>query len=299
MPMPKLPKQNVMLFNGAAAVLIGGSLFYMVQSVFTGESLAPCSQRYERGVQMGLESAGRPISAADLQARAAGTDWGLLERTEIVKVAAVSGAGTAKYAMQFDLTGSRAEIRGTDSERAGVGFFWSPRTMQAAQSACLAYSIFVPEGFQPGGGVRLPGLAGLIEAAKAPLRDGESAAPVAEPAPFSASLGWDKDGAAVMQAYGPKFDRGAAFRGRGAFTLSRGKWVQIEQEVVLNAPGEENGILRLWLDGDLKIDAKAAYRDQPAKITSVLSEVVATGQDVSPKAKDQKVSVTPYVVYWK
>ena len=295
-----LPKQNILLFNGAAALLIGGSLLYMLQSQLIGESLPPCTQRYERGIQMGMESGGRPISPADLQARSAGTDWSLLERTEIVKVAAAPGqAGPAKYAMRFDLAGSRAESQVAGTERSGVGFFWAPRAMQTAQSACLAYSFFLPEGFQVGGGGRLPGLTGLIAAPKAVLRDGESEAPLAEPAPFSAGIAWDKTGAGGVQAFGPKFDRGAFFRGRSAFTLPRGRWVQVEQEVELNVPGEENGTLRLWLDGDLKIDAKTAYRDQPAKLTGVVSEVVAIGEDVSPKAKDQKITVTPFTVYWK
>ena len=291
----KLPNQNIMLLNGAAALVIGGSLFYMVQSLVSSEQLLPCTQRYEQGVQMGLERAGQPITPADLQARASGTDWSLLERTQIVKVA----AGPAKYAIEFDLTGAHAENRAEPTGRAGAGFHWSPRPMQAAQTACLAYSVFIPEGFQFGGGGRLPGLTGMIDAAKAPLREGETAAASAEGTPLSVNTGWDKDGTVQMLAYGPKFDGGATFRGRSAFSLGRGKWMRVEQEVVLNAPGADDGALRLWLDGDLKIDTSANYRDQPGRITGVVSEVVPTGQDVSPKAKDHKISVTPFTFYWK
>ena len=208
-------------------------------------------------------------------------------------------AGPAKYAIEFDLTGARAEHRDEPNDHAGAGFHWSPRPMQSAQSACLAYSVFIPEAFQFGGGGRLPGLTGEIDAVKPLLREGETAAATPEATPFAVNTGWDKDGGGQMLAYGPKFDGGAQFRGRSAFSLGRGKWMRVEQEVVLNTPGSGDGALRLWLDGDLKIDASVAYRDQPAKITGVVSEVVPTGKDVSPKAKDHKISVTPYTIYWK
>ena len=39
-----------------------------------------------------------------------------------------------------------------------------------------------------------------------------------------------------------------------AFTLPKGRWVRIEQELVLNTPGQADGIARLWLDGDLKAE---------------------------------------------
>ena len=139
----------------------------------------------------------------------------------------------------------------------------------------------------------------MIEAVKAPVREGETPPADLEPTPFSVSAGWGKDGAGHVQAKGPKFERGAHFRGRRAFTLPLGTWVRVEQEVVLNEPGQEDGVLRLWFDGDLKLDTTADYRDQPARLTGVVSEVVPVDQDVSPKAKDHKISITPFTVYWR
>jgi hypothetical protein len=35
-----------------------------------------------------------------------------------------------------------------------------------------------------------------------------------------------------------------------------GKWVTIEQEILLNTPDASNGQLRVWVDGDLGLDRR-------------------------------------------
>ena len=52
-----LPKQNILLFNGAAALLIGGSLLYMLQSQLIGESLPPEDYTAPAGSQIGRRAA--------------------------------------------------------------------------------------------------------------------------------------------------------------------------------------------------------------------------------------------------
>lgn len=289
----KPTKQNLMLFNGAAALLVGASLVYVVRSMVFSESIPPCSERYPRGVQMALESGGQPVATADLQARAAGSDWSLLERTQVVKVA----AGPAKVAMQFDLAAPGA----ANSTREGAGFLWGPRAMKATTAACLAYSVYLPEGFQFGGGGRLPGLTGVVEPADGAEPAEASGPDQQQPATatsFSASPGWKKGGIGEVATLGPNLT--ALMRGGySRIELPRGKWVRLEQEVKLNAPGAHDGILRLWLDGELVLDGELTNTQKTAAITGVVSEVVLPGQPVDPKAKDQKVSISPYIVYWK
>ncbi len=288
----KPTKQNLMLFNGAAALLIGASLVYAVRSMIFSETIPPCSERYPRGVQMALESGGQPVATADLQARATGSDWSLLERTEIVKV----NAGPAKYAVRVDLAAAGAE----NNSREGAGFIWAPRAMKATTSACLAYSVFLADGFQFGGGGRLPGLMGVIQpgdGAEPAETSGREQQQEAAATLFSSSAGWKEDGIGDVVALGPNLTlllRG----GYSKFEMPRGKWVKLEQEVMLSKPGEDDGFMRLWLDGELVLDGTLLNSQKSAAITGVLSEVVLPGQKVDPKAKNQKVSVSPYVVYW-
>ena len=294
----KLPSRNIMLFNGAAALLVGASLTYVVKSLAFSEGTPPCSERFEKGVQMALETAGRPVATADLQARAVGTDWSLLERTQIVKVA----AGPSAYAMQFDLAAPGA----ANQSREGAGFIWAPRAMKTAKSACLAYSVFLPENFKFGGGGQLPGLMGLMAPGngdEAAQESGSSPANEQQAAQdgdviFSAGPIWNKEAIGQFVARGPQvfvLQKG----GYGKFEFPRGKWVRLEQEIVLDTTSLGNGIMRLWLDGELKFNAVLAKSNKVAGLTGVLSEVAVAGQRVDPKAKEQKISISPFVVYWK
>ncbi len=289
----KPTNRNLMLFNGAAALLVGASLVYVVRSMVFSEAVPPCSERFQRGVQMALESGGQPVTTADLQARATGSDWSLLERAQVVKVA----AGPAKYALQFDLAAPGAE----KNSREGAGFLWAPRAMKTTTAACLAYSVFLPDGFQFGGGGRLPGLTGVIQAAdsaESVATTGREPPQAAAETSFSASVGWKKSGTGELVALGPNLTlimRG----GYSRLEMPRGKWVKLEQELTLSAPGEPDGVMRLWLDGELVLDGMVTNSQKSAAISGVVSEVVLPGQRVDPKAKDQKISVSPFVVYWK
>ena len=76
------------------------------------------------------------------------------------------------------------------------------------------------------------------------------------------------------------------------YTIPRGRWVQIDQEVVLNASDQENGILRVWIDGALAIDkADIAYRVKPdIALAGVAADVFYSGDDVTGRSPaDAKV----------
>ena len=291
--MDKITKQNVMLFNGAAAVLIVGSIGYALKTTLISDSIPPCSsaervgsERYPRGMQMALENGGRPLTPADIQARALGTDWGLLERTKVTQVS----DAPAKVAIEYTVTHQKAGDRDEAAGREGAGFVWAPRAMQAAKSACLAYSMFVPDGFDFGAGGRLPGFLGWSKP-KEGEEQGQS---------FQAMPNWDNVGAVGPALLIGIADGSNGWNRFGAFEMTRGRWVAIEQEIVMNTPGESDGIVRTWVNGSLAVDARTAFNaKEPVSLTGVLAEVSAVGAPVDAKAKNQRVSVTPFIVYLK
>jgi hypothetical protein len=51
---------------------------------------------------------------------------------------------------------------------------------------------------------------------------------------------------------------------RGSFTFSRGAWTHVSQTVVLNSPGEQDGVFILEVNGDVAIDlSDVFYGDRP------------------------------------
>ncbi|MFC4542240.1 polysaccharide lyase [Halosolutus amylolyticus] len=66
--------------------------------------------------------------------------------------------------------------------------------------------------------------------------------------------------------------------------LERGTWYQIDQRVELNTPGENDGVLQLWIDEELYIDENSfRFRDtSDLKIESYWGHVYHGGSEPSP-----------------
>jgi hypothetical protein len=235
---------------------------------------------------LGLERAGEPLSAADMQSRLGGTDWGLLEGARAVKLK----SGPAKFALEMNLASVRPA---RDREaKAGIGFLWTPSSFKGAEAACLKYALFLPDDFEFGRGGRLPGLVGL-------RRDlpGD-----AEP-DFSTRYAWRADGAGDIHTHLHGWTTGRSMgNDRHGFTFPKGRWVLLEQEVVLNDIGRKNGLIRIWVDGDLRFEKSSlVFREASgptaeAMITGVLSEVVMPTD--APGAR-QKLWLSPFELRWK
>ena len=85
------------------------------------------------------------------------------------------------------------------------------------------------------------------------------------------------------------------------YALPRGRWVKIDQEVILNEPDREDGVLRVWLDGALAIDkGNIAYRVKPdVTLTGVAADIFYNGEDIKGRAPaDAKVLVSPFEIRW-
>jgi hypothetical protein len=168
--------------------------------------------------------------------------------------------------------------------------------------------MFLPEGFDLGGGGRLPGLMGLRvggsdneETSKDNSGAGASNNDPDAPA-FSTRIAWRENGDGDVFAQIPKTPLGRALHnGRRVFQIPRGRWVQFEQEVVLNDTDMRNGIVRVWIDGALRFEnTNVVFRENDtAKVTGVLAEVVPMGRDVPANAKDQKLMITPFEIRWQ
>ena len=286
----KLPSAKLLLLNGAILMVALGSLAFVAHSALIGSDPEPCSGRYLKGTRLALDREGAPIGASDLQARVAGTDWGF-ERTRIVRVK----TGPARHVMEFDLSSAvkvSVPMGDKDKEDAkpkeGVGFHWIPSQARIGSSACLVYSVFLPNTFEFDRGGRLPGFLGL------PV--GEAGEPDA--VAFSTRYSWRTNGAGDIHTQLPGIPEGRPLgNDKKGFTFPRGKWVDLEQELVLNDQGKRNGMLRVWVDGALRFQRTGLtiQDEKPARIAGVLADIMTTERE---PPKDRKIWISAFEVRW-
>lgn len=296
----KQPSRNVLLFNGAGILIACVSLIYVGRSLLFTPQIEPCTERYDKATVLPLERDGRPITTADLQARVSGTDWNLAERARIVKLK----DGPAKFALQYDVSQPKATAKASSSDenkpRDGVGFVWAPRSLKEPQSVCLAYSAFIPDNFDFASGGKLPG----VLAIKPDTQPGDAGGTA-----IATMNSWRENGAPDIHAATAAFPQGRQVGAdKQGYTFKRGLWNRLEQEIVLNDPGKNNGILRLWIDGAIVIDKiDMRFIDSAASIIGVLAEATAKARDVRAEVasaarteeSQQKIWLSPFELRWK
>ena len=129
----------------------------------------------------------------------------------------------------------------------------------------LEYKVFFADGFDFNGragaksgrnGGKLPGLAALPEDGTLMCTGGKSCDAGRG---FSARLMWRTDGVGVLYLYdltksrtGQKWGEDIEFSGASKFTP--GRWLHIRQDIILNTPGQANGSVRVFLDGELVVN---------------------------------------------
>jgi len=81
---------------------------------------------------------------------------------------------------------------------------------------------------------------------------------------------WREDGRIVQYVYHPDQpgENGEDFpweiAGKAA-KLIPGKWQNLKTQIIMNTPGQKNGIIRSWLDGVLALEIKTLrFRDIPS-----------------------------------
>ena len=226
-----------------------------------------------------LERDGALLTATDIQARTGGRDAGLLENLEVARLK----RGPVPVAMSVELPKGSAAPTSSVVPRGGISFPWLPRSLKDKSTVCLSYQVLLPADFDFNLGRCAPG---HPRAGRA-IRTTASwcACPGARAARSAPPI--------FVTLDGKKFRQQAEAEG---YTIPRGRWVQIDQEVILNAPDQENGILRVWIDGALAIDkADFAYRVKPdIALAGVAADVFYSGEDVTGRAPaDAKVCCRP------
>ena len=278
----KLPATRVILFNVAAGLVTIAAVVAVVRSLVHTPALAPCTERYPSGTAFALEQGGVLLTSADLQARLSGKDIGLGDN---VKIARMKDAPTP-VALGVTLAKGSVAPHVHDVPRGGVTFAWDPRSLHGKTAACLAYSVLLPAGFQFHQGGVLPGIRGSEDADQ--LKEG-----------FMALLAWRRNGRLGVTTF---VDNRSGPVEVEPVTFPEGRWVKLEQEVVLNTPKKADGILRVWVSGVLAVErSDISYRSKPAvALASVAAEVHYGGADAQGAApKDAKVWLSPFQVRWQ
>lgn len=280
----QMTKPNVynLIFNGLGVLLGLIVVGYIVRSAFLTETEPPCSARYPASLQFALKTPGGALlSPIELQARVGLHEWGIMGNAEIVP----EGPGGA--ALQVKLATVNQDETGGAQRSNGVHFRWSPAGIGQAHSACLMYSVWLPKDFAFNSGGLLPGIVGGTSAAA----NGDAG----QNGRFGTRIRWRRDGGAELAV--ASTGSGYLPAGRRSFPLERGKWTRFEQEIVLNTPGQADGMVRMWVDGQLKAQAeKLSLRtDAMGKIIGVLADVGYVRQG----DKTGVLRISPFELAWR
>ena len=255
------------------------------------EAVSPCSTRYPAALSFPpLTHEGAPLTIAALRKLAGHPNWGIAENVTLVSPKDAPGP----LVLAVRLPEGSINPNNQHAPLGGMGLRWRP-IVPGATSACLAYHLYLPADFAFNKGGKLPGLFGGNAPAGGKDVDGNSG--------FSARLMWRTSGRGEVYAYIPgKPDRRGQSIDRGAWIFPRGRWIRIEQEIVLNAAGKADGILRVWIDGELRLArADVTFRAAPSlMINGVMADIFYGGQTPEWAApKDTAVLLSPFELGWR
>jgi hypothetical protein len=262
---------------------LGGSLIgvivlsYVVYAAYHTATEPPCSERYAAPIRFALQTAsGKALTPIDLQARAGLRDVGVIDNATVVAV----NDGPSPDALEVKLRNLPGGDDAGAKSRNGIEFRWSPPGMKGATATCLSYNLWLPDKFDFGDGGFLPGVFG---------GDPATARQQGENDPLTVALEWSGEGHPSLAA---AVDGSERLRLSGAGKpMVTGRWMKIEQEVVLNDPSQKNGTLRLWVDGELIVDNQRVElrKDDKVMLAGVLA---AIGYENAPPP-DSKLRLSP------
>ena len=273
--------------HGAAALVGIVIVVMLLRGALIGETVASCSDRFNNGTVYGLETRNGLLSPGELQAGLAGRDFGVMENLDIITF----NSSTAKAGLRVRLaalgTSSTSDAR-IDN---GIDFGWAPKKMPNARVACLSYNVRLPADFKHGDGGRLPSLIGAPSDAAGDQRT------------IAAQLIWTQGGNLSLDIKSEAPDDGSisATAVHSDARLPTGVWARIDQEVVLNTPGEADGEIRLWVDGALMInrDGLLFRRDPKTFLNGVAVTVAYAGsRSETASAQPAAIDVSPFEIRW-
>lgn len=201
--------------------------------------VAACSERYPLLASPHPAMAGGTAKEAIRQGFGTDSDWGTEQNVEILSPEA-TGLGEPGLRVHYPAGTSSPG----DTEEGGAGFYTEDASFTASDRGCLQYRVRFEPGFDFVKGGKLPGLYGGEAPSGGTAADGENG--------FSMRFMWREDGQGELYEYVVNHDDDEDYGvsvGRGLWRFPVGRWVTIEQEVILNDPGQNNGVARVWIDG--------------------------------------------------
>lgn len=278
---------NSVLFNVAGLGLVVFLAGYMIQSALTTERIPACSKRYGDGHQFSLTTGdGNPMTPIELQARLPSRAWGLLTNARVV--AAADKSPFLQVALGLSDAQKEREAEDPDEKAGrlqdGVGFLWRLQSLEKVRAACLTYRVYLSKDFSFEGRGTLPGLYSVKD-------DGD--VDVSQPQQgFVSRLHWDQAGGMGVSIKSP-LTAGNWLPGRGTLWPVN-RWFTVEQEAVLNTPNKADGIVRLWIDGQLKIENTTL--DLGAVDETGMSGVVADIGAIDQGTVAARITLSPFIV---
>jgi hypothetical protein len=157
-----------------------------------------------------------------------------------------------------------------------------------------AYRVRFAPGFDFVRGGKLPGLVGGSHPTGGKPDDGG----------FSARLMWRRGGAVVQYVYHPrqtsKYGVDLPYQLDGEpVRFQPGIWHRVEHRVVMNTPGQADGVLQAWIDGRLALDARdRVWRlDATVHVDALYFSTFFGGDDPSwGAARDESVDFDDFVI---
>lgn len=201
--------------------------------------LAPCSERYPQVASLQLNDWIQSGKQAIRNDFASTRDWGTEENLLLLNPLISELPEPALRVLYPKDSSSPSDADEEGIPRGGLGFYTFEKALEGSDRACLRYRVRFEEGFDFVKGGKLPGLYGGEAPSGGEKATGENG--------FSLRLMWREQGQGELYPY--LVDLEGKSIGRGAWHFPTSRWVDIEQEVMLNTPDERNGVARIWIDG--------------------------------------------------
>lgn len=183
--------------------------------------------------------------------------WGL-QNIEVIKD--TSGRFSKVLRVLYPAGSASPTVTNNDGAPIGGTQFFADLGMPSHDTMRLSYYVRFSENFDFVKGGKLPGFFGGTVNNGRKIPDGSNG--------FSTRYMWRKNGKGEVYAYLPTSREHGTSIGRGNWLFKPGTWHYLEQEVVLNQPGKNNGRIQVWLDGK-KVLSKDGLTFRTAKALKI------------------------------
>lgn len=170
-------------------------------------------------------------------------EWGL-KNTEVM--ADYSGRFPKVLRVRYPAGSASPTVSRKDQAALGGTQFFADLDMPPQDAVRLSYYVRFSKDFDFVKGGKLPGLFGGTVTDGREIPDGTNG--------FSTRYMWRKNGRGEVYSYLPSSREHGTSLGRGNWRFERETWHHLEQEVVLNQPGQRDGRIRVWVDGEKVLD---------------------------------------------